>query len=72
MEDRIEFRASDTESDKVELRRRLEMLVEPSANVAARDGSRRRRPGKLLSVLSLLLLLLLVKEDRGEGDEGRG
>lgn len=77
VEDRMEFRASDTESDKVELRRKFDGLVEPSAKVAAWDGPRWRRlvtPGGLLLSLLRLALLLSVKEVRGEdeGDDGRG
>lgn len=77
VEDRMEFRASDTESDKVEFRRKFAGLVEPSAKVAAWDGPRWRRlatPGGLLLSLVRLALLLSVKGVRGkdEGDDGRG
>ena len=73
----MEFRASDTESDKVEFRRKFDGLVEPSAKFAAWDGPRWRRlatPGGLLLSLMRLALLLSVKEVRGEdeGDDGRG
>lgn len=73
----MEFRASDTESDKVEFRRKFDGLVEPSAKVAAWDGPRWRRlatPRELLLSLLRLALLLSVKEARGEdeGDDGRG
>ena len=72
----MEFRASDTESDKVELRRKFDGLVEPSAKVAEWERPRWRRldtPGGLLSLLGLALSLS-VKEVRGEdeGDDGRG
>ena len=77
VEDRIELRASETETDNVELRRGFEKCAESSAvKVGARDSSRWRRPGFISFSFSLFLIvsvsgLLFVNEVRGESDDGR-
>jgi hypothetical protein len=60
VEDRIELRASDIESDKVELRRCAQSVEEPSIKVAARAERPRRRSELAAGVL------------RGGGAEGGG
>lgn len=74
VEDRIELRASDTESDNAELRRKLEKFEDSSAaNVAARATALCLSPeSPSFSLLPSLSGLDFMNEARGEGDDGRG